>query len=101
MFRIETLSAETRDASQGGFALHVPRELRTGEIIEIELPKADGRLFVAARVAFCRYVSVKKYMIGVKVLKHAGEPIISLNPTEAAHTYHWLSKFLRTQGVWR
>ena len=99
MFRIETLSAETRDVSQGGFALHVPRELRTGEIIEIEVPKSDGWLFIAARVAFCRYVSVQKYMIGVKALESGSEPIISLSPTEAALTYHWLFEFLRTRAA--
>ena len=101
MFRIETLSAETRDVSQGGFALHVPRELRTGEIIEIGVPKSDGWLFVATCVAFCRYVSVQKYMIGVKALESGREPIISLNPTEAAHTYHWLSEFMRTRAGWQ
>ncbi len=96
---MEVLDAETQDVSQGGFALYVPRELRAGEIIEIKLRKADGPLFVAGKITHCRYVSVKKYLIGVSVVETGNEPIISANPTQAAKTYAWLTDFMCTRAT--
>ena len=97
--KMGAVNAKTQDVSQGGLALYVPRELRTGEIIEIELRKADGPLFVAGRITHYRYVSVKKYLIGVSVVETSDEPIISANPTQAAKTYAWFADFMRTRAT--
>ncbi len=62
---MEELVAQTRDVSPGGLALHVPHELYSGEIVEVELRKPDGLLFVAGRVLQCRYLAVSATTSGL------------------------------------
>lgn len=96
---IETIKAETQDVSQGGFALFIPRELRIGEIVEIELRKTDGSLFVVGKVTHYQYVSAKKYFIGVTSLETGDEPIISINPEQAMRVFPWLAEFMRARSA--
>ncbi len=99
--RMSKVEGQTYDVSQGGFAINAPRELRTGEIVEIEVPKTDGALFVAARVAYCQYISAKNYLIGIRALETGKKPIISVDPMTATQNYSWLSEYLRTRSAWR
>jgi len=96
---LTSLDAETHDVSHGGFALHVSREFRTGDVVEVELRKADGSLFVAGAVTHCRYVSVKRYQIGITALETLDEPIISSNPGQAIQTFSWLAEFMRLRAA--
>ena len=96
---LTNLDAETHDVSHGGFALHVSREFRNGDVVEVELRKADGSLFVAGPVTYCKYISVKRYLIGIIALETLDEPIISSNPEQATQTYSWLADFMHLRAA--
>ena len=95
----DALEAVTQDVSTGGFGVTIPRELHAGEIVEIAIRKPDGVLFVAGKVAYCRCIGVRNYLIGITALVSAPKPIVSADPDLAAKTYPWFAEYLRSHAT--
>ncbi|MCK4626177.1 MAG: PilZ domain-containing protein [Phycisphaerae bacterium] len=84
----ELLKGETTSVSRGGFSMLATREFHPGEILELELLKTDGPLFVASRVVYCHPLDAGQYVIGVQALETGPQAIISADLATAAQTYN-------------
>jgi len=89
--------AATRNVSTGGISVVVARPLMRGEAVEVELSKADSRLFLAGLVSFCRGVGKSHYEVGVQFVTLSVSPIISKDTTSEEEQADWVAQALRAK----
>ncbi|MHC5022361.1 MAG: HDOD domain-containing protein [Planctomycetota bacterium] len=87
-----------RNTSLGGVGLLVGRRIRKGDILEIRVDSDAEPTFIAGVVAFCRHLGGSIHELGLQLLQHAREQILSGDPARTARNLEMFHRTIRDRA---